>query len=291
MMAPVIAQMRAIEAASKSRVLLLAVPQLELSLLPTLHEVLDSLGPQQRLDVILYGLGGIPNAARRIAMLLHDSTHHLTFVVPDRCESAATLLVTAGHQIIAGRVAIFTPIDPLLPVEGTAEGGPAGVAAEDIRLLPDTLSAWFGMDLDTARREALQMLGGAIFPSTLTSFHRATSEVEEIAIALTMLGAAVGDRGKALSIVEKLAHGFHSHGFALSGDDLALIGLPVVTDQSIERAAWQAFQSLRNRLDPLQRQDRETSHLDAVIATTDRCFTRSRDPATGAPLWTEGHPQ
>ena len=224
-------------------------------------------------------------------MLLHGSTRHLGFVVPDRCESAATLLVTAGHQLIAGPVAIFTPIDPLLPVEGATEGSPSGVAAEDVRLLPDTLKAWFGLDSDAARREALTMLGSAIFPSTLTSFLRATREVEEIATALSLLGAAGGDQEKAHGIVEKLLHGFHSHGFALSGDDLAAIGLPMVTDQAVEKAAWQAFQLLRSRLAPPERKDREAPHLDAVVATTDQWFTRSREPATGAPLWTEGYQQ
>lgn len=282
----VVDQMRIIERLRESRVLLIMVSQLELGLLPTLYEILDGIGPQRRLDVVIYCLGGIPSAARRIALLFHGAAVELTFIVADRCESSGTILVTSGHHVIAGPVAIFTPIDPLLPVEGSASAGPSGVAAEDVRRLPEIISEWFGIDLDTARREALTLLGGAIFPPTLSSFRRAVSEVEEIATTLTMLGAAAGDPIRASRIVQGLMHGYHSHGFALAREDLAAMGMPMLAEPAVEQAAWKIIGALRPALDPARRQDRAVPHDDAVIATTTSWATRRRQPATGAPDWT-----
>ena len=75
-------QIAAMEARSRGRVLVFAASKLEIDLLPPLYDALRAIGRCERLHIVIQCRGGEVNAARRIALLLHQSTDHLTFVVP-----------------------------------------------------------------------------------------------------------------------------------------------------------------------------------------------------------------
>src|SRR3989338_1865805 len=107
-----------IEQRRDSKVLVLAATNLDLDLLPQLYNELQASGPVRQLDLVLQSRGGEVNASRRIAMLLRSYCEQLHVLVPFYCQSAATLLALAADQIIAGELAMFSPIDPHLHGSG-----------------------------------------------------------------------------------------------------------------------------------------------------------------------------
>lgn len=275
-----------IEQLRRSKVLVLAASMLEMEFLPNLYDVLHNIGHVERLDIVLYGRGGEINAARRIALLLHEFTNHLCFIVPHHCESACTILTLSGHEIIPGDVALFSPIDPLLnAAETTSDNSPGALASEDIRLFCEMSEEWFGIAGEESRSQLLAALASSIFPTTLTSLYRSTLELKSIAeelLAFQLPQKLSQDRTK---IIEQLMFGYHSHSFALTGDNMIQIGLAVSRENEVEAFAWKISTQLRAVIGGGVRQTPKDPRNDVLFATKDYVTVRRRYPEIITPVW------
>lgn len=283
------APLRAIEQARNSRVLVLATTHLEIGLLPTLYETLRDIGRVERLDVVLHGRGGDVHAARRIALLLHQFTEHLAFIVPYHCESAATITTLAGHEIIAGPVAVFSPIDPHLQVAvGGSSGGPPAISVQDIRLFSEMCRDWFAVDESEAKHRAMSVLCENIFPTALTSFYRSSLEIqlicaEILALATPAMPAEVRDR-----IISSLLFGHHSHSYPLTRDELDALGLPMTREPATEDLAWEISRIVQSTVGGGVRPTDEDDWLDVVFASTQGMKRRRRSVSGLEPVWEAG---
>ena len=264
-----------LEAYRQSKVLVFGSTQLEIDLLPTLYDTLCQLEPAKRLDVVFYSRGGIVNAARRIALLLRDFAGSVSFLVPHYCESAGTVTVLSADEIIAGPLAIFSPVDPLLMTGNQGDGGPLAVSAEDLRLFGQMSAEWFGLEPLEAKARAMTTLCDSIFPSTLTSFYRTTLEVQAICEELLSLHMH-DDASKRKTIADTLIFGFHSHSYALTRAEMAKLGLPVQTDRELEPLLWQIGTQLRESIGAGARLNADEPWQDAVFATRHGVRTRQR---------------
>ncbi len=272
-----------LERMRRSTVLVLAASNLDFELLPALYEQCRVLGRVERLDVVLHGRGGVVNAARRIALLLRAHADHLSFIVPFHCQSSATLLTLCADEIVAGELALFSPIDPQL---GGADG--SSFSGLDVKLFGDMAASWFGLEQDAARAEALALLCNSIFPPSLTAFYRANLEIEQIAHEL--LASRRGAAGGAADgeLVRQLMAGYHSHNYALTGDELGALGLPVKRDEMTEQLAWPISTLLQATIGGAQRASEQAPWHDALLATRAGVRLRRRHAALLAPEWVDG---
>ncbi|MEA3011146.1 MAG: hypothetical protein QOJ91_2838 [Sphingomonadales bacterium] len=278
-----------IERRRGSRVLVLAASNLETDLLPALYDTLREIGRTERLDVLLRCHGGEVTAARAIALLLHQFTGHLAFIVPDRCTSSATILALSGHEIVAGPAALFSPVDPLLEGAPSASGdGLGAISAQDVRLFGAMSRDWFGVPEGEAGAKALSVLCENVFPTTLTSFYRSTLEVEAVCLELLSLHMDPGSAAEKKRIVDSLLYGHHSHGFALMRGDLAALGLPVRGDPETEDCAWEAARALRECVGGGSRRAPEDDWTDALLATRSASRRRRRSREGTGPVWESG---
>ena len=280
--------MAEIERRRDSALLVFAATHLDLELLPALYDTLKELGRVERLDVLFHCRGGNVTAARRIALMFHDFGERVSFIVPDRCESSGTIAALAAHEIVAGPVAIFSPVDPHLQPDAAADGGgPSAISAEDIRLFGRMAQTWFGLDEAEAGRQAVSLLCESIFPTTLTGLYRAALEVREICEELLSLHMAAADEQARSHIVERLLFGCHSHAAALTGADLAAMGLPVRRDPAVEDLAWEIAGGLRASLGGGVRSSPQEDWRDAWLITRHRATCRRRSPGGLLPVWEE----
>lgn len=280
------AQLRALEQQRDSRAIVLAASHLDMELLPALYELCQGIGPVPRLDVVLHGRGGIVNAARRIALVLRQHARHLSFIVPFHCESAATLLALGADEIIAGDLALFSPIDPQL--DG-AEGG--ALSSLDIMRFGDMAQQWFGVDAGEARQQSLSLLCGSIFPPSLTAFYRSTLELVQIGEELLawQLPDAAPEARRA--IVGQLVTGYHSHNYALTREELAGLGLNMARDAHAERLGWSISTQLQSSIGGALRSAPDQPWTDALLASRAGVQLRRQRPGGFAALWsTAGQP-
>ena len=272
---------RELERERDSRVLVLAASNMELELLPELYEACRGIGRVPRLDVVLHGRGGVVNAARRIALLLRRHAEHLAFIVPYHCESSATLLTLCGDEIVAGELALFSPIDPLL---GGVGGG--SISGQDIRLFGEMAERWFRIEPEGARAESLALLCNSIFPPTLTAFYRTTQEMAQIGEELLAWQLPDAEPSLRKGIVQQLMSGYHSHNYALSGEDLAGLGLRVRSDAQVERHAWPISRLLQATIGGGLRESQDQPWYDTLLAMRGATRLRRRHPdGSLAPQW------
>jgi Serine dehydrogenase proteinase len=272
-----------LERMRRSTVLVLAASHLDFDLLPALYEECRRFGRAERLDVVLQGRGGVVNAARRIALLLRDHADHLAFIVPFHCQSSATLLTLCADEIVAGELALFSPIDPQL---GGADG--SSFSGLDVKQFGDMAASWFGLAQDAARAESLALLCNSIFPPSLTAFYRANLEIEQIAHELLASRRAASDRAADESLVRQLTAGYHSHNYAITGGELAALGLPARRDEMTEQLAWPISALLQATVGGAQRASEQAPWIDALLATRAGVRLRRRHAAALAPEWVDG---
>lgn len=282
------AQIEAIERRRGSRVLVFAASHLDTELLPALYDTLRAVAPTERLDVLLACRGGAVTAARAIALLLHQYAGRLAFIVPDRCTSAATILALAGHEIVAGPAALFSPVDPLLqgPL-ASGEEAPGAISAQDVRLFGEMSREWFGLPEAEARLKALSVLCDNIFPTTLSAFYRSALEVEAVCLELLSLHMPESAAEAKAGIVERLLFGYHSHAFPLMRGDLAALGLPLIDDPATEDDAWEVARLLRDGVGGAARASADEDWTDALLATREGLRRRRRSPEGVGPAWEE----
>lgn len=274
-----------IEKLRRSRVLVLAATSLDVELLPPLFDALRQIGRSERLDVVIYARGGLVVAARRIALLLHEFTGHLSFIVPDRCESSGMITILAAQEIIASSAAVFSPVDPLLQSSASEkEDAPLGISAQDVRLFSAMAKDWFGLSDDDAKLRAMSVLCDNIFPTTLTSFYRSNLEVEFICRELLSLQERTDEGQKAL-IIRQLLYEHHSHGFPLGPNDLQALGLPLRRHPVVEDLAWEIARELRGSVGGAMRETQQDDWTDVVLATRDGCQRRRRSPSSLRAYW------
>ena len=279
-------QIRHLERIRDSRVLVLAASNLDLDLLPALYEVLRGIGRTARLDVVLFCHGGVVNAARRIALLLDEFTDHLGLLVPHHCESAGTVVALAAREIVAGQLAIFSPVDPILQTSDPASTtGPDALHAEDVRLFGKMSSEWFGASGPDGAARALSTLCENIFPTTLTSFYRSTLQLQQIGAELLALHASATPPESRAAIVDNLLFGYHSHTHALTRKEMQELGLPMRRDEAAEELAWQISCGLRAAIGAGLRVSPDDDWFDAMLATRDGVQVRRRGRAALAGTW------
>jgi len=80
-----------------------------------IYDALRSIGPQPKIDVIIFSAGGTPDQAYIIgAMFQEFAKQKLVVMVPRYAKSAATLLVCAADEILMLPPSELGPIDPVV---------------------------------------------------------------------------------------------------------------------------------------------------------------------------------
>jgi hypothetical protein len=270
-----------LERTRNSRVLVLAASHLDLEMLPALYDHCREIGRTPRLDVLLHGRGGIVNAARRIALLLRQHAEHLAFIVPFHCQSAATLLTLCADEIVAGELALFSPIDPQLNgADGTAFSG------LDIKLFGDMAEQWFGLDSSEARQQSLALLVNSVFPPSLTAFYRTALELAQIGEELLAYQLPTKDPAFRSQVIHQLMSCYHSHNYALTRDEMESLGLCIRRDATVEQAAWDISKLVQATVGGGLRDSTDDPWNDALFATRDSLQVRHKQTGGLAPQWT-----
>lgn len=268
-----------------SRVLVLAASQLDMELLPKIYEQLTAIGKTKRLDVVLQCHGGVVNAARRIALLLRQFTTHLSFIVPYYCQSSATLLALVADEIVAGPMAIFSPLDPHL--EGNADdGATSALSCLDIKLFSKMTQDWFDINADGNKAELLSVLCSSIFPPTLTAFYRTTLELKQIAAELLQYQMPTAEPSVRTAIIDKLMFGYHSHSYAITPAEMRQLGLPLNIQPDIEPLAWQISTLLQQYVGSVVRKTPDDSWQDVLLVSRDLAHSRQQT-GNGMSQWLE----
>ncbi len=196
-------------------------------------------------DLWLDSPGGSARDAYKIALLLRSVASRVRVVIPDYAKSAATLLSLVADEIYMGPAAELGPLDVQLDYEknpGTRVSALDRIgnlnqiteAARDIVLglggevqsttrlgRGETVSAMAGL-----ASSLLQPLVSQVDPTILHQSNRMLKEAAEYGRRL-MLTRQGCPRELAVSLPQRLTKDYPTHGYAISLEEAAELGLPV----------------------------------------------------------------
>jgi len=197
--------------------------QMNVDVLPILHEHLEKMGHQQRIDLFLYTRGGFTPAPARIAFLLREYCDEFCLLIPRYAHSSGTTLATAADEIVMHRMAELGPIDPSVanafnPVDPNDPG-----KKRRIPISVEDVSAYFnlakshGQIAGEAMSEPLRQLAEEIHPLALGNVYRQLSLIRTVArrlLATHMDEDKEADRIDA--IIRRLTEEFYFHEYPIS---------------------------------------------------------------------------
>ena len=140
---------------------------------------LDSIGPVEKISLILYTNGGNTSAAWNLVNLLHMFCDDFEIIAPGKCMSAGTLICLGANRIVMTKQATLGPIDPSIhhplgpPIPGASEDARAPVSVEAVNGYLDAFT-------EENKRRALLDLSNKVHPLVLGEIFRSRQQIRDL---------------------------------------------------------------------------------------------------------------
>ncbi len=190
---------------------------------------LDSVGPVEKLSLVLYTTGGNTSAAWNLVNLLHMFCDNLEVIAPGKCMSAGTLISLGANRIVMTKQATLGPIDPTIQhplgpsIPGASPDSRAGVGVEAVMGYMEAIrECKGGSDLEG---RALLDLSNKVHPLVLGQIFRSQQQIRDLAQRL--LARHMNDDVKTNRIIEFLCSESGSHDYTINRREATELGLEV----------------------------------------------------------------
>lgn len=198
----------------------------------TFVDILDEIGPTEKISLILHTNGGSTSAAWRLVNLIKTFCDTFEVIVPNKAMSAGTLISLGADSIVMTKQAALGPIDPSL----THPLGPQYVTGNPLARFPVSVEAVRGY-LDAAREDLkvtdatvlgglLKDLSDKVHPLVLGEIFRSQAQIRYLGTKL--LSGHLKDHEKVNEIVNFLCADSGSHDYTINRREALDLGLNII---------------------------------------------------------------
>jgi hypothetical protein len=190
-----------------------------------LQELLQEMGPQRQLTLVVKSDGGSGMAALRMVHLLRQYTRRLTLLAPLNCASAATMLALGADRIGMGPLSYLTAVDTSLehdlsPVDHT--NNLVAVSNDEVERV---IRLWKESAGRTTSVNPYQELYKYLQPLVIGALDRASSL--SLMLCREILGYHMKDKAKADRISRQLNSSYPAHQYPITSREARRLGLAV----------------------------------------------------------------
>src|SRR5437762_777157 len=190
-----------------------------------LQDLLQNLGPQPRLTLLVKSDGGSGMAALRMVHLLRQYTRRLTVLAPLNCASAATMLALGADRIGMGPLSYLTAVDTSLehdlsPVDHT--NNLVAVSNDEVERV---IRLWKESAGRGSTVNPYQELYKYLHPLVIGALDRASSL--SLMLCREILGYHMKDKAKADRISRQLNSSYPAHQYPITSREARRLGLSV----------------------------------------------------------------
>ena len=194
-------------------------------------DLLEQIGPANRISLVLHTNGGQTLAAWQLVNLIRMFCEDLEVIVPLRALSAGTLIAMGADRILMTKQATLGPIDPsvnnplnpTVNLQGKEHRFP--VSVENVRGYLDVAREELEIRGEKSLSSILRNLTGHIHPLVLGETFRSRAQIRFLAKKL--LPRQIGDKEKVKSIIDFLCGDSGSHDYTINRREAAELGLKV----------------------------------------------------------------
>ena len=205
--------------------------------IPPLYALLEKMGHQEKLSVIIQSNGGFQDDAMKMANVIHEFADHVTFIVPFYAASAATMLCLSGNLILMGPTSYLGPTNPMMrvdkrlitpsmpePAEGSGESKEREPPMRQMaaHALRDFLTASGVLRSDGKGYDpevlSVYMAKGILNPFLLGEFERSNKmalQYTENLLATHMFGGQEDASSRAQEVARLLCEGYFDHAYPI----------------------------------------------------------------------------
>jgi len=205
--------------------------------------------PGDKVDVLIYSPGGLPDAADSIVKIIRSQFEHTRFLVPSVAKSAATMIALSGDELLMERNAELGPIDPqfrLMRADGSIVTAPAQAIIDQFEKAqdligkdPTKLAAWIPV---------LQQYGPALYQQCLNAIDLSKDYVRDwLRTGMFRNEKDAADRAKRVTDYLGDHNQFKSHGARVGVKELRDRGVPVVVIND-DAAVYDAVMTVHHAL-------------------------------------------
>lgn len=196
-------------------------------------DVLDAIGPTERISLLLHTNGGDTAAAWRLVNLIKTFCDEFEVLIPYKAMSAGTLISLGATRIVMSKQAALGPIDPSLvhvlgpQVQNGNQLARVPVSVEAVRGYLDAATNDLGIKDDNVLGGLLTDLSNKVHPLVLGEIFRSRAQIRFLAEKL--LNGHVAEAEKVQGIVDFLCADSGSHDYTINRREAKTLGLPVET--------------------------------------------------------------
>jgi hypothetical protein len=190
-----------------------------------LQALLQDLGPQRQITLVVKSDGGSGMAALRMVHLLRQYTRRLTLLAPLNCASAATMLALGADRIGMGPLSYLTAVDTSLehdlsPVDHT--NNLVAVSNDEVERV---IRLWKESAGRNTAVNPYQELYKYLQPLVIGALDRASSL--SLMLCREILGYHMKDKAKADRISRQLNSSYPAHQYPITSREARRLGLDV----------------------------------------------------------------
>jgi len=252
--------------------------KIALDVIPIMYEHLNLMGKTDKIELIIYSLGGDTIAPWRIVTLIREYCKYFSVVVPYKAHSAATLLALGANSITMSKLGELSPIDPTIETPFNPEKGNRRIPinVEDVAGFFNFSQERLEIRSEDNVIKALEMLVRELHPLAIGGVYRSHALIRLIATKLLSLHMnKPNERQLITKIVENLSEKLYYHNYVISKQEAIELGLKVESiDSEVESLIMELYNLYKTNMglgeifDPANyfKDDEETKNINQPIA-------------------------
>jgi len=205
----------------------------------------------EKIDLFLYSRGGDVSVPWRIISMFREFCSHFSVLIPFRAHSAATMISLGADEIVMGKKAELSPIDPTLSRATAQEGTvpPSQISVEDVSSYVSFMRERANINDQASLAQVVSQLADHLTPLALGQVNRQYSHIRLVARKLLMSHGERTDEERIDAVIDALTEKLYSHGHAIGRTEAAELGLQVhKAAPDLERLIWNLYQEYEDVL-------------------------------------------
>jgi hypothetical protein len=244
--------------------------------------ILDAIGVTSKISLVLYTRGGNTLAAWSIVNLIRQFCDTFEIIIPNKAQSAGTLISIGANTIVMTKQATLGPVDPSIntPLNPHIEGAPPDakvpVSVEAVNGFLELAKSNMDNPDSNAIKDLIIQLSNKVHPLVLGDVYRSKTQIQMLSNKL--LSRTGVDKEKIDGIVSFLCSESGSHDYTIHRREARDLGLNIEkpNDEFYAeiKSLYDDFSSelkLTERWDPI----RELKANDHVSYGNKRCILES----------------
>jgi len=214
-----------------------------------IYNNLRRIGKVEKIDLYLHTTGGFLEVPLKIVNVIREFTNKFSVLVPYRAHSAGTLLTLGADEIVMGKMAELTPVDP----QTRSPLNPKGIKGELLPVSIQDLTSFFDF-LESKgikeKEEIMNTLLNNLHPLVIGSVNRSLYLIKHTMERLLIYSSYSEEEKN--KIIELLSCGLPSHTYLITRNEAKdiLKDKVVFSDENLDLLMWNLYQVYMTSLDP-----------------------------------------